>query len=81
MNLSKPLNPIRAYAIGTMICALILLSPVIALLALIAAEALVDVLIVAGPISVSAICIGAVGLLLFRRRSRRTLDLQAVAVR
>jgi hypothetical protein len=80
MNLSKRVDPVRSYVIGAGISALILLSPVIALLALIAAEALVDVLIAVGPSTDCAIGIGAVGLVLFRRSSRRALDLQTDAV-
>src|SRR5262252_6270251 len=48
MNLSKPVNPIRNYASGSVIAALILLSPVIAFLMVIAAEMLIDLLMVGG---------------------------------
>ena len=48
MNLSKPVNPIRNYAFGSVITALILLSPVVAFLMAIAAEMLIDSLMVGG---------------------------------
>ena len=48
MNLSKPVNPIRNYTFGSVIAALILLSPVIAFLMAIAAEMLIDLLMVGG---------------------------------
>ena len=48
MNLSKPVNPIRNYAFRSLITALILLSPVIAFLMAIAAEMLIDLLMVGG---------------------------------
>src|SRR5258708_32053008 len=46
MNLTKPVNPIRNYAVGSVITALILLSPVVAFLMVIAAEMLIDLLMV-----------------------------------
>ena len=48
MNLSKPVNLIRYYAFGSVIMALILLSPVIGFLMVIAAEMLIDLLMVGG---------------------------------
>jgi len=36
MNLSKPVNPIRNYAVGSVITALILLGPVVTFLMVIA---------------------------------------------
>ena len=48
MNLSKPVNPTRNYAVGSVITSLILLSPVVAFLMVIAAEMLIDLLIVGG---------------------------------
>jgi len=44
MNLSKPVNPIRNYAVGSVITALILLGPVVTFLMVIAAEMLIDIL-------------------------------------
>ena len=52
------------------IAGLILLSPIVALLAVIAAEMLIDGLMEAGVTGVSAIAIGAVGWVQFRRISR-----------
>jgi len=48
MILSKPVRPIRNYAFGSVIMALILLSPVIGFLMVIAAEMLIDLLMVGG---------------------------------
>ena len=58
MNLSKPINPIRNYALGSTITALILLSPVLAFLMVIATETLIDLLMVGGT---SVICAVAAG--------------------
>ena len=49
------------------IAALILLSPVVAFLMVIAAEVLIDAMMEAGVIGVSAVAIGAVGWMQFRR--------------
>jgi hypothetical protein len=67
MNLSKLSSPIRVYVIGTVISALILCSPVIALLMLIAAEALIDLLLAAGTGAVYCLAAGAIVLVLFRK--------------
>ena len=48
MILSKPVRPIRNYAFGSVIMALILLSPVIGFLMVIAAEMLIDLPMVGG---------------------------------
>ena len=53
MNFSKPVNPIRNYAFRSVITALILLSPVIAFLMAIAAEMLIDLLMVQGTSAVA----------------------------
>jgi hypothetical protein len=66
MNLSKPSSPVRGYVIGAVISALILCSPVIALLMLIAAEALVDLLLAAGTGAVYGLAAGVIVLILFR---------------
>jgi hypothetical protein len=71
MNLSKPVNPIRNYAFGSVITALILLSPVFAFLVVIAAEILIDLLIVGGTSTVCAVAAGGIGLVLSRRLWRR----------
>ena len=71
MNLSKPVNPIRNYAFGSVIAALILLSPVIAFLMAIAAEMLIDLLVVGGTSTVCAAAAGVIGLLLSRKFWRR----------
>ena len=74
MNLSKPVNPIRNYAFGSAIAALILLSPVIAFLIAIAAEMLIDLLMVGGTSAVCAAAAGVIGLVLFRKLWRRPED-------
>jgi hypothetical protein len=71
MNLSKPVNPIRNYAFGSMITALVLLSPVIAFLMVIAAEMLIDSLVVGGARAVCAVAAGGIGLVLSRKFWRR----------
>src|SRR5215831_3570756 len=67
MNLSKPVNPIRNYAFGSVITALILLSPVFAFLMVIAAEMLTDLLMVGGTSAVCAVAAGSIGLVLSRK--------------
>ena len=71
MNLSKPVNPIRSYAFGSVFAALILLSPVLAFLVVIAAEILIDSLIVGGTSAVCAVATGGIGLVLSRKFWRR----------
>jgi predicted DNA repair protein MutK len=71
MNFSKPVNPIRNYAFGSVIAALILLSPVLAFLVVIAAEMLIDLLMVGGKSAVFAVAAGGIGLVLFRKLWRR----------
>jgi hypothetical protein len=67
MNLSKPASPIRNYAVGSVITALILLSPVVAFLMVIAAEMLTDLLVVGGTSAVCAVVAGGIGLVLSRK--------------
>ena len=55
MNLSKPVNPIRNYAVGSVITALILLGPVVTFLMVIAAQILIDLLTVGGTSAVCAV--------------------------
>ena len=71
MNLSKPVNSIRNYAFGSAITALILLSPVVAFLMVIAAEMLIDLLMVGGTSVVCAVAAGGIGLVLSRKYWRR----------
>ena len=71
MNLSKPVNPIRCYAFGSVFAALILLSPVLAFLVVIAAEMLIDSLMAGGTSAVCAIAAGGIGLVLSRKFWRR----------
>jgi hypothetical protein len=71
MNLSKPVNPIGNYAFGSVITALILLSPVVAFLMAIAAEMLIDLLYVQGTSAVCAVVAGGIGLGLSRKFWRR----------
>ena len=61
------MNCIRYWTVASVIAGLILLSPIVALLAVIAAEMLIDGLMEAGMTGVSAIAIGAVGWVQFRR--------------
>ena len=69
MNLSKPVNPIRNYAVGSVITALILLGPVVTFLMVIAAQILIDLLTVGGT---SAVCaVAGIGLVLYRKFWRR----------
>ena len=70
MNLSKPVNPIRNYAVGSVITALILFSPAVAFLMVIAAEMLTDLLMVGGTSAVCAVA-GSIGLVLSRKFWRR----------
>ena len=71
MNLSKPVNPIRNYAVGSAITALILLGPVVTFLMVIAAEMLTDLLMVGGTSAVCAVAAGGIGLVLSRKFWRR----------
>ena len=71
MNLSKPVNPIRNYAVGSVIAALILLSPVFAFLVVIGAEMLIDSLIIGGTSAVCAVAAASIGLVLSRKFWRR----------
>jgi hypothetical protein len=71
MNLDKPLNRVRYYAFGSVIAALILLSPVLAFLMVIAAEILIDLLMVGGTSAVCAVAAGGIGLVLCRKFWRR----------
>ena len=71
MNLSKPVNPIRNYALGSVITALILLSPLVAFLMVIAAEMLIDFLMVGGTSAVCAVAAAGIGLVLYRQFWRR----------
>jgi hypothetical protein len=70
MILSKPVSPIRNYAFGSVITALILLSPVFAFLVVIAAEMLIDILMVGGTSTVCTVAAGG-GLVLSRKLWRR----------
>ena len=71
MNLSKPVNPIRDYAFGSVITALILLSPIFAFLVVIAAEMLIDLLYVRGTSAVCVVVASGIGLVLSRKFWRR----------
>ena len=71
MILSKPVRPIRNYAFRSVIMALILLSPVIGFLMVIAAEMLIDLLMVGGTSAVCAVAAGSIGLVLSRKLWRR----------
>ena len=71
MNLSKPINPFRNYALGSTITALILLSPVLTFLMVIATETLIDLLMVGGTSVICAVAAGGIGLVLYRKFWRR----------
>ena len=71
MNRSKPVNASRNYAFGSVITAFVLLSPVVAFLVVIAAEMLIDLLIVGGRSAVCAVAAGGIGLVLSRQLWRR----------
>ena len=71
MNLSKPVTPIRNYAVGSMITALILLGPVVTFLMVITAQILIDLLMVGGISAVCAVAAGSIGLVLSRKFWRR----------
>src|SRR5215470_7154602 len=71
MNLSKPVNPIRNYAFGSVITALILFSSVFAFLVVIAAEMLIDLMMVGGTSAVCVVAAGGIGLVLSRKFWRR----------
>jgi len=81
MNLSKPVNPIRNYAVGSVITALILLGPVAALLMVAAAEMLIDLLILGGTSAVCAVAAGGIGLVLSRKFWQRHLYAREVGAR
>jgi hypothetical protein len=66
MNISKQVSPIQSYAAGSLITALALLGPVVALLMFIATEVLIDLLLEAGVSGVCMIAAGAIGLVLSR---------------
>jgi hypothetical protein len=77
LNFGKPVNSIRGYAGAAGISSLILLSPALAFLSLIVAEALVDLLLVGGTGAAFA-AVGAIGLVLSRRFWQRALNPGAV---
>jgi uncharacterized membrane protein len=66
------MSSIRNWAVGSAIAALILLSRVVALLIVRAAEMLIDLLVEAGALALfSLVAIGALGWLVLRRRPGR----------
>ena len=71
MNLRKPVNPIRNYAFGSVITGLILFSSVFAFLVVIAAEMLIDLMMVGGMSAVCVVAAGGIGLVLSRKFWRR----------
>jgi hypothetical protein len=71
MKPRKTVNPVRKYAVGSVITALLLLSPVVALLMVSAAEMLIDVLIAGGASAVCAVAASGFGLVLVRKSWRR----------
>jgi len=77
MNLGKQVNSIRRYAGGVIVSVLILFSPVVAFFVLIAAEVLVDVVLVAGNDALCAVAAGLTGLVLSRKLRGRAPGTQA----
>jgi hypothetical protein len=71
MKPRKTVNPVRKYAVGSVITALLLFSPVVALLMVSAAEMLIDVLIAGRASAVCAVVAGGFGLVLVRKFWRR----------
>jgi hypothetical protein len=67
MSPSKLANPIQNYAFGSVITALAVLSPVVAFLMVIAAEMLIDILMVGGTSAACAVAAGGIGLVLSRK--------------
>jgi hypothetical protein len=78
MNLGKQINSIRRYAGGGIVSVLILVSPVGAFFVLIAAEVLVDVVLVAGNDALCAVAAGLTGLVLSRKLRGRAPGAHAV---
>ena len=58
---------LRSWVVWLVVAAVLLVSPVLAFLMIISAEMLIDLLMEAGTTAVSAIAVGAVGWVLFRR--------------
>ena len=77
MNLGKQVNSIRRYAGRAIACVLVLFSPVVAFFVLIAAEVLVDVVLVAGNDALCAVAAGLTGLVLSRKLRGRAPGTQA----
>ena len=67
MTISKPVNPIRNYTVGSVIAAVILLGPVVTFLVVITAEMLTDLLMVGGTSAVCTVVAGSIGLVLSRK--------------
>jgi hypothetical protein len=63
------MGSVRSWAAGSVVAALILLSPIIAFLMLIVAEMQIDLLMEAGTAADCTIAVGAIGWALFHGRS------------
>jgi hypothetical protein len=61
------MSSVRDWAAGSVIVALILLSPIVAFLVVIAAEMLIDLVIEVGAAAVCVVAAGAIGLVLLRK--------------
>ena len=61
------MNCIRYWIVASVIAGLILMGPAVAFFMILTAEVLIDALMEAGVIGVSAIVIGGIGWVLFRR--------------
>lgn len=77
MNLGKQINSVRRHAGGGIVSVLILFSPVAAFFVLIAAEVLVDVLLVAPNDALCAVAACLTGLVLSRKLRGRAPGTQA----
>ena len=77
MDLSKRVSSVRRYAGGVIVSVLILFSPGVAFFVLIAAEVLLDVLLVAGNDALCAVAAGLTGLVLSRKLRGRAPGTQA----
>ena len=65
----RSMSSVRNWAAGSAIVALMLLSPIVAFLVVIAAEILIDLVMEAGVPVICAVTAGAIGWVLFRKMS------------
>jgi hypothetical protein len=65
------MSSVRDWAVGSVIAALLLFSPVIAFLMVITAEMVIDLLMAMGIAADCGLAAGAIGWILYRKRSAR----------